>query len=507
MWTMNLRSWLTVGMVCMLFVGGACADDGTIPKPEPAPVPEPKPETTDPYLEVSPAVLSFDLAGNALEADAFVVKSNCSWFLEIPEHTDWLIASATSGNGDATVSFQLAADSVYHEAGLRFTAKDSDGQTVLSQTVGVLQGTKPVEVDPTNPTDPDKEPSGPSNPDDPSDSGDSSGSGDSGDSNDDPNQKPKPDDETNPAPGPDTNPDPDPDPEVPPVVPVAPSIVAAEPESLLWAAEDREVTKRITIRVDNFDNQVLDATISGANRDRFKTISPVRDGLVVHVTNVGPNETDADYTASLIISIDGGNSLQVPLKQSKRTISDPNEDNDKNDGNSDDDPESGGGHDDFSHLKPHSSYEASVTTPAGWTGENCAVFSGGGPNSTPYYPSLLGMDADSRGLSMNGNTTRVGKIISPVLSGGCGKLSFDYGITNEGDGCVDFKVEIVRNGEIEKEFAVQNTVKCLTKYSVSEEVHVSDDFQIVFTNNCPSGQSKDADRCTIFRIEWTGEKR
>lgn len=504
MWTMNLRLRLVVGMVCMLFVGGACADDGAVPKPEPDPVPEPNPETTEPYLEVSPTVLRFDVAGNALDEETFVVKSNCSWKLEIPEHTDWLTASGTSGNGDATVSFQLAADSGYHAASLIFTAKGSDGQTVLSQTVEVLQGTKPVEVDPTEPTvptDPDKEPSGPSNP------GDSSGSGDSGDSNDDPNQNSKPDDGTNPAPDPDTNPDPQPGPEVPPVVSAAPNIIAAEPTSLLWAAEDRDVTKSITVRVDNFDNQVLNATISGANRDRFKTISPVRNDLVVHVTNVGPNETDADYTASLIISIEGGNSLQVPLKQSKRSTPDSSEGNDKNDGNSDDDTESGGGHDDFSHLNPLSSYVASVTTPAGWTGENCAVFSGGGPNSAPYYPSLLGMDADVRGLSMNGNTTRVGKIISPVLHGGCGKLSFDYGITNEGDERVDFKVEIIRNGGIEKVFTVQNTVECLTKYTLSEEVHVSGDFQIRFTNNCPSGQSKDADCYTIFHIEWTGEKR
>lgn len=459
--TVNLRSWLTVCVVGMLFVSGACADDGTVPEPDPTPtVPEPKPEMKEPYLEVSPTALSFDIEGNALDAEAFTVKSNCAWNLKIPEHTDWFEASATSGNGDGSVSFRLSADPVYHVADLIFSTEASDGQSALSQTVTIRQGTKPVDTDPTEPTDP-------------------------------------------------TDPEnPDPEPETPPVDSLVPSIIAVIPNSLLWDAADRNVTKSITVQVENFDNQVLNVAIEGANKDRFETISPVRDGFVVRVTNVGPNETDADYTASLIITVESGNSMTVPLIQSKRVVPDSGDGDDKDDDGSDDGGiESGGGCDDFSYLEPNSTYMKHIgPTPAGWIGENCAVYSGGGPNSDPYYPSLLGADARVIGLSMNGKTTAVGKIVSPVLHGGCGILSFDYGITNEEDEHVDFKVEIFRNGVLWDTFLVKNTVERLKKNTFSTDVHVSGDFQIVFTNNCPSRESKDVDRYTIFHIEWTGEK-
>ena len=320
---MNLRLLLAA---CVAGITFACADSGTVPEPEPEPAPVPVPEETEPYLEVSPALLRFDVAGNALGEKSFVVKTNCPWRLDIPKEADWLEASDVAGKGLDTVSFRLFIDRTYHTADLVFTAECADGHPALTQSVTVRQGTEPVEPDPSDP-----------------------------DSND---------------------------------------------------------------------------------------------------------------------------------------------------------TERGGGSDDFTHLKPESLFKNRVgPTPAGWCGEYCAVYSGGGYDSDPTYPSLLGTRANVKGLAMNGKTTAVGRIVSPEIAGGCGTLSFDYGITDAGDRRVDFTVEILQNGVSVRTFRVERTAEKFMKYTFAEDVRVSGRFQIVFTNNCPSKQARDQDRYTIFHIEWTGLKQ
>ncbi len=529
---MNLRLLLVVCAACLSF---ACADSGTVPEPdpEPTPVPVPVPEETEPYLDVSPAMLSFDVAGNALNGKGFIVKTNCAWRLDIPDGVDWLVASDVAGEGLDTVSFRLYIDSVYHAADLVFTAENADGGAALVQSVTVRQGTEPVESDPSAPNAPDDNSPSPSNPDDPSD--DPSGSGDS---QDDPDQKPNT------------------DPDSPPATPAVPSIVAVDPIVLWWNADDRGQTKQVAVNVANFDGYTLDVSIVGAYADRFEVQSPVRDGWIVQVRTVGVNDSDVDYKASLVLSVEGGNSLSVPLTQVKRMADSngdkedngdevgsdggsgggtPSNDNDSggsagtvpNNGNGsgggsgsggggnttpptgDDstDPAMGGGFDDFTHLIPESLFKNRVgPTPAGWCGEHCAVYSGGGDNSDPTYRSLLGSSARVKGLAMNGKKEGVGRIVSPEITGGCGTLSFDYGITDAGDRQIDFTVEILQNGTAVRTFQVKRTAEKFKKYTFTEDVQVSGRFRIVFTNNCPSQQAQDKDRYTIFHIEWTGWK-
>ncbi len=560
---MNLRLLFVVCVACISF---ACADSGTVPEPEPIPTPMPVPEETEPYLDVSPAMLSFDSAGNALNGKGFIVKTNCAWRLDIPEEADWLEVSDVAGEGADTVSFRLYIDRTYHAAELVFTAQSTDGSSALTQSVTVRQGTEPAESDPSDPTDPntpDDNPPSPSNPENPSD--DPSGSGDS---KNDPDQKPNT------------------DPDAPPAIPAVPSIVAVDPTFLWWNADDRGQTKQVVVYVANFDSYTLDVSIKGANADRFEVQNPVRDGLIVQVSNVGVNESDVDYTASLVISVKGGNSLSVLLTQVKRIAgSGDQEDDDKSNGGDEvgsggddsggtlnngdnsgsddgtqsgndhsdegsgtpgndvdsggsagtvpdngngagggsgsgsggntmppagddsDVPARGGGSDDFTHLKPESLFKDRVgPTPAGWRGEYCAVYSGGGTNSDPTYPSLLGPRARAKGLAMNGKTTGIGRIISPEIEGGCGTLSFNYGITDAGDRQIDFTVEIQQNGVAVETFQVKRTAEKFEKYTFTTDVQVSGRFRIVFTNNCPSKQAKDKDRYTIFHIEWTGWK-
>ncbi len=524
---MNLRLLFVVCAACISF---ACADSGSVPEPEPEPIPTPVPvpEVAEPYLEVSPAMLSFDSAGNALNGKGFIVKTNCAWQLDIPDGADWLEASDVSGKGLDTVSFQLYIDSMYHAADLVFTAQSTDGSSALTQSVTVQQGTEPVESDPSDPNTPDDNLSSPSNPDAPNDE-----PSDSGDSKDDPDQKP--------------NPDPD--------APAVPRIVAVDPTVLWWYADDRGQTKQVVAYIADFDGHILDASIEGAYADRFEVQSTVHEEKVVrvNVSNVGVNESDADYTASLVVSVKGGNSLSVPLTQVKR-MADSNgdkEDDDKDNngdtgtqggadnsgggggaavpdngngsgngsssggggnaappaGDDSDASARGGGADDFTHLTPESLFKDRVgPTHAGWHGEYCAVYSGGGTDSDPTYPTLLGPRPSVKGLAMNGKTTGVGRIVSPEIAGGCGKLSFNYGITDAGDRQIDFTVEILQNGIAVRTFRVERTAEKFKKYTFTGEALVSGRFRIVFTNNCPSKQAQDKDRYTIFHIEWTGWK-
>jgi hypothetical protein len=71
---------------------------------------------------------------------------------------------------------------------------------------------------------------------------------------------------------------------------------------------------------------------------------------------------------------------------------------------------------------------------------------------------------------------------------------------------IDFDVEIIQNGEVVKSFNVLNTEA--EKYNIftfSEEVNVTGEFQIVFSNNCPSAAAGNKDRYAIWNVMWTAQ--
>lgn len=164
-----------------------------------------------------------------------------------------------------------------------------------------------------------------------------------------------------------------------------------------------------------------------------------------------------------------------------------------------------GGNDDFSTLTNSSSY-GTQTSKAGWVGANVAVMSGGTKESNPMFPSMMGDDASVKGMTMNGKTAAVGTITSPTLTTGCGTLKFNYGFPFKEANGVDFKVEIIQNGVTVKEIQVKDaSATQLTAYPFEQEINVAGEFQIKFTNNCPSNNSSsNKDRYTIWGIEWTG---
>ena len=161
------------------------------------------------------------------------------------------------------------------------------------------------------------------------------------------------------------------------------------------------------------------------------------------------------------------------------------------------------GRDDFNSIDWNSSYIARESA-AGWVGENCAVQAGGPADANPVFPSLLGSSTDARAWVINGKTSAVGKITSPVITTGCGTLTFNYGMTFTEANGYDFDVDIVQNGEVVKTFNVVNADNTkFGKYTFEEEVNVAGEFQIVITNNCPSATDGNKDRYSIWDVMWT----
>ena len=167
-------------------------------------------------------------------------------------------------------------------------------------------------------------------------------------------------------------------------------------------------------------------------------------------------------------------------------------------------PEGWDGRDDFNSINWNSSYIARQSS-AGWVGEYCAVQAGGPADANPVFPSLLGSSEDARAWVINGKTSQVGKITSPVITTGCGTLTFNYGMAFSEANGFNFTVDIIQNGEVVKTFNVVNADNTkFAKHTFTEEINVAGEFQIVITNNCPSqNSSSNKDRYSIWDVMWT----
>ncbi len=110
-------------------------------------------------------------------------------------------------------------------------------------------------------------------------------------------------------------------------------------------------------------------------------------------------------------------------------------------------------------------------------------------------------------LTINGKTSAVGTITSPVLNGGLGSIKIRYANTFSEANGVSFRLDIKQNDEVVKTYTItyktevtQNTVYT----ELIENINVAGDFQMVFTNLSPTGSTSNKDRVSIGRLCWTG---
>ena len=220
-------------------------------------------------------------------------------------------------------------------------------------------------------------------------------------------------------------------------------------------------------------NWVTDYTKSGTN-----------DGSIT--VTMKANESEEERVATFTLTGSGTEAVTVTLTQKGKPAV----------------GEVAGGEDDFDTISSTNASYVSGKTTAGWEYKNCAIFKGGTSDSSPAF-KMIG-NASNRALCMNGKTSAAGTITSPTLTTGCGTLTFNYGLPFS-DTKMKFRVDIKQNGTTVRTFTVDvPSATKLTKYSHEEEINVSGDFQIVFTNLSPSNNSGNKDRTAIWDVEWTG---
>lgn len=156
--------------------------------------------------------------------------------------------------------------------------------------------------------------------------------------------------------------------------------------------------------------------------------------------------------------------------------------------------------DDFSTIttdkdNPASSY-LSRTSTAGWSGTYCALVNVGD------YTSLT-----MNGRKESGNE-QIGTITSPKLSNGISKLTFHYANTYSESKGVKVQVDIIQNDKVVITNTLEKENSAVTKgtdYSITyDNLNISGDFTIKFTNLCPSNSTakSNKDRVSIYGISW-----
>ena len=198
------------------------------------------------------------------------------------------------------------------------------------------------------------------------------------------------------------------------------------------------------------------------------------------------NETEESRFATFTLSGEGVADVTIKLTQKGKPA----------------EGEIAGGSDDFNTITSTNTSYVSGKTTAGWSYTNCAILKGGTSDKNPEF-TMFGDDLN-RALCMNGKTSAAGTITSPIINTGCGTLKFNYGLPYS-DNKIKFRVDIKQNGEIVETFTVDNSSATkLNAYSYEEEINVTGDFQIVFTNLSPSNNTGNKDRTAIWNVEWTG---
>lgn len=163
----------------------------------------------------------------------------------------------------------------------------------------------------------------------------------------------------------------------------------------------------------------------------------------------------------------------------------------------------------FNGGTPKSSY-GSYETESGWQIVNGCVQKGGEGDNNPVFVFIGKSDITGDwafAACINGRTDKSGELTSPEISGGCGELSFSYGYAFKETNGIAFKVEVIQNGNTVKSFdVVDKNAAQKTKYTFKEDVNVSGDFELKFSNLNPSNKNDgNIDRYSIWDVAWTSK--
>ena len=150
---------------------------------------------------------------------------------------------------------------------------------------------------------------------------------------------------------------------------------------------------------------------------------------------------------------------------------------------------------------------SNYTSAKGWVATNCYLFEGGVSDSNPTFKFIGFMNGSetkyAKAPTLNGKTTNVGTIVSPVLHGGMTGLSFSYGAPYS-DKTLSFRVDVKNGDAVLYSWTVEKTdVVRYNVYTFAETCDVFGDFTITITNLCPSqNATSNKDRVAIWNLMW-----
>lgn len=157
----------------------------------------------------------------------------------------------------------------------------------------------------------------------------------------------------------------------------------------------------------------------------------------------------------------------------------------------------------FNDGQTKSSPYSTYTNSTGWTATNCIILGGLAQGATEQNPrfAFIG-DASTLAPTLNGKTSAPGELLSPVITGGIKKLTFNYGLAFSDTKC-RFTVQILQGDNIVAEKVVEPaSITTKTAYDFALDLNVSGSFQIKIVNNCPSGADSNKDRVSIWNLTW-----
>lgn len=164
---------------------------------------------------------------------------------------------------------------------------------------------------------------------------------------------------------------------------------------------------------------------------------------------------------------------------------------------------------DFETFGTPSGFYSTLTSADGWVASNCSLLAGSADAAAtnPYFQFIGYVTGSTTEFAyapcMNGNTSRTGTIVSPTIAGGCGELTFNFGVPFSETDPIGFRVDIKQNGSVVKTFTIEGTYPKTTAESHTETINVSGEFSIEFVNISPSGLAENKNRVCVWNVSWT----
>ena len=161
---------------------------------------------------------------------------------------------------------------------------------------------------------------------------------------------------------------------------------------------------------------------------------------------------------------------------------------------------------DFETMPGRTTTLGTYTSTDGWVATNSTILEGGETDGNPVF-AFIGFVTGStteyaKAPTINGGTSSVGTIVSPTLTGGMKKLSFNYGYAYSGKN-LSFRVDVKQNGSVVKTWTVTNSNMTQKQaYTFEQDCAITGDFTIEITNLCPSNGTGNKDRVSIWNLTW-----